>query len=130
MSLDPSMTANGTSGNPAASSSGSTGAPSGASPSGAAGGGGGMSSGMTDTYNFLRGGWPTNSNGIVTFNTVYPGFCKCFEWSIKVLLTDWCHRYWTHDPHPYNGSYQHYVQFEWHIYLALGFTRARRANVL
>ncbi|KAG8786662.1 hypothetical protein FRC20_004790 [Serendipita sp. 405] len=53
----------------------------GAMPSGGGGGdaqggtGGGVASAsMTDSYNFLRGGWPTNDAGIVTFNSVYPGF--------------------------------------------------------
>lgn len=65
------------SGGGAAPSSGSGGATpsgggSGAAPSGG-GGGGGMSV-KTDGYNFLRGGWQTNENGIVTFNTIFPGF--------------------------------------------------------
>lgn len=47
----------------------------GAAPSGGGGDGtGGVSSGMTDSYNFLRGGWQTNENGIVTFKTIFPGF--------------------------------------------------------
>lgn len=29
----------------------------------------------TDNLNFLRGAWQTNDQGIVTFNTIYPGFC-------------------------------------------------------
>lgn len=70
MSLDQSMTASGTDGGPAASASGSAGAPG----AGGDGAGGVQSSSMTDSYNFLRGGWPTNANGIVTFNTIYPGF--------------------------------------------------------
>ncbi|KAG8816478.1 hypothetical protein FRC17_000324 [Serendipita sp. 399] len=41
---------------------------------GGGGGGGVQSSAMTDGYNFLRGGWPTNDAGIVTFTSVYPGF--------------------------------------------------------
>lgn len=49
----------------------------GAAPSGGGGDGtGGVSSGMTDSYNFLRGGWQTNENGIVTFKTIFPGFCE------------------------------------------------------
>jgi len=31
---------------------------------------------MTDGNNFLRGGWPTNEHGIVTFNTIFPGYCE------------------------------------------------------
>ncbi|CAE6458820.1 unnamed protein product, partial [Rhizoctonia solani] len=45
----------------------------GAAPTGA--GGGGMSStGMTDQFTFLRGGWATNSEGIVEFKSIYPGY--------------------------------------------------------
>lgn len=29
-----------------------------------------------DNENFLRGGWQTNAHGIVTFRTIYPGFCQ------------------------------------------------------
>lgn len=50
-------------------------APSGAAPSGGGGGGGGSASKIYEE-NFLRGGWQTNSNGLVEFLTVYPGFCK------------------------------------------------------
>lgn len=47
----------------------------GAAPSGGGGNGtGGASASMTDGYNFLRGGWQTNENGIVTFKTIFPGF--------------------------------------------------------
>ena len=59
-------------GNSSTSMSGSSLAPSG----GGGDGMGGMSATMTDSYNFLRGGWPTNENGIVTFNTIFPGYCK------------------------------------------------------
>jgi hypothetical protein len=45
-------------------------APSAAAPSGAVG-----NTAMTDSFTFLRGGWETNSNGIVNFNTIYPGYC-------------------------------------------------------
>jgi hypothetical protein len=31
---------------------------------------------ITDGNNFLRGGWETNKNGIVTFNTIFPGYCE------------------------------------------------------
>ncbi|CUA68574.1 hypothetical protein RSOLAG22IIIB_13751 [Rhizoctonia solani] len=44
-----------------------------AAPTGAPGGGGG-STGMTDQLSFLRGGYATNSEGMVEFSTVYPGF--------------------------------------------------------
>ncbi len=47
----------------------------GAAPSGGGGGGGGSASKVYND-NFLRGGWQTNSNGLVEFLTVYPGFCK------------------------------------------------------
>lgn len=66
MSIDPAATASMSMGGGGTPPDGSTG--------GGGDGGGGMSSAMTDNYNFLRGGWQTNENGIVTFNTVFPGF--------------------------------------------------------
>ncbi|KAB5590140.1 hypothetical protein CTheo_6405 [Ceratobasidium theobromae] len=42
-------------------------------PTGGAGGGGGSTS-MTDQESFLRGGYATNSEGMVEFFTTYPGF--------------------------------------------------------
>lgn len=65
---------------PSASASSGGAAPS-AGPSGSGnftggGGDGGGSASKTDDTNFLRGGWPTNDEGIVTFNTMYPGFCE------------------------------------------------------
>ncbi|KAG8727480.1 hypothetical protein FRC11_013073, partial [Ceratobasidium sp. 423] len=44
-----------------------------AMPTGAPGGGGGSTS-MTDQLSFLRGGYATNSQGMVEFSTKYPGF--------------------------------------------------------
>jgi hypothetical protein len=38
--------------------------------------GGPGSSGMSDQNTFLRGGVPTNENGVLEFKTIYPGFCK------------------------------------------------------
>ncbi|QRV72882.1 intradiol ring-cleavage dioxygenase [Ceratobasidium sp. AG-Ba] len=38
------------------------------------GGPGGPSQNMTDQLTFLRGGAPTNENGILEFKTIYPGF--------------------------------------------------------
>ena len=80
MSIDPSASGS-------MSMGGGGAVPSGASPSGGGGGGGdgtaGMSSGMTDSYNFLRGGWQTNDAGIVTFNTIFPGFCKSNVWIVQ-----------------------------------------------
>ncbi|KDN36946.1 hypothetical protein RSAG8_10480, partial [Rhizoctonia solani AG-8 WAC10335] len=46
----------------------------GAAPTGGAGGGGMGSTGMTDQLTFLRGGWPTNSEGMVEFKSGYPGY--------------------------------------------------------
>ncbi|KAJ1308180.1 hypothetical protein OPQ81_003895 [Rhizoctonia solani] len=46
----------------------------GAAPTGGAGGGGMGSTSMTDQLTFLRGGWPTNSEGIVEFKSIYPGY--------------------------------------------------------
>ncbi|KAF8604396.1 aromatic compound dioxygenase [Ceratobasidium sp. AG-I] len=45
-------------------------------PTGAPGGGGdiGGSTNMTDQLTFLRGGYPTNSEGMVEFQSVYPGY--------------------------------------------------------
>ncbi|CAE6417760.1 unnamed protein product [Rhizoctonia solani] len=45
-----------------------------AAPTGGAGGGGGGSTSMTDQESFLRGGYATNSEGMVEFFTTYPGF--------------------------------------------------------
>ncbi|CAE6450257.1 unnamed protein product [Rhizoctonia solani] len=45
-----------------------------AMPTGGAGGGGGGSTSMTDQASFLRGGYATNSEGMVEFFTTYPGF--------------------------------------------------------
>ncbi|CAE6481167.1 unnamed protein product [Rhizoctonia solani] len=45
-----------------------------AMPTGGAGGGGGGSTSMTDQESFLRGGYATNSEGMVEFLTTYPGF--------------------------------------------------------
>ncbi|CAE6403041.1 unnamed protein product [Rhizoctonia solani] len=45
-----------------------------AMPTGGAGGGGGGSTSMTDQESFLRGGYATNSEGMVEFFTTYPGF--------------------------------------------------------
>ncbi|CEL62341.1 hypothetical protein RSOLAG1IB_10394 [Rhizoctonia solani AG-1 IB] len=45
-----------------------------AAPTGGAGGGGGGSTSMTDQESFLRGGYATNSEGMVEFLTTYPGF--------------------------------------------------------
>ncbi|KAF8331460.1 Intradiol ring-cleavage dioxygenase [Cantharellus anzutake] len=52
--------------------SGNTGAP----PSNSTGSGGGnpANTAMSDELSFLRGGWPTNKNGVVEMSTVYPGF--------------------------------------------------------
>ncbi|CAE6443164.1 unnamed protein product [Rhizoctonia solani] len=44
-----------------------------AMPTGTPGGGGGSTS-MSDQLTFLRGGYATNSEGMVEFSTVYPGF--------------------------------------------------------
>ena len=33
---------------------------------------------MTDRNTFLRGGIPTNENGILEFKTIYPGFCMSY----------------------------------------------------
>ncbi|EUC55711.1 protocatechuate-dioxygenase beta subunit protein, putative [Rhizoctonia solani AG-3 Rhs1AP] len=44
-----------------------------AAPTGTSGGGGGSTS-MTDQLSFLRGGYATNSEGMVEFSSVYPGF--------------------------------------------------------
>ncbi|CCO33592.1 hypothetical protein BN14_07676 [Rhizoctonia solani AG-1 IB] len=46
----------------------------GAAPTGGAGGGGMPSTSMTDQLTFLRGGWPTNSEGMVEFKSIYPGY--------------------------------------------------------
>ncbi|CAE6471234.1 unnamed protein product [Rhizoctonia solani] len=46
----------------------------GAAPTGSAGGGGMGSTSMTDQLTFLRGGWPTNSEGMVEFKSIYPGY--------------------------------------------------------
>ncbi|QRV87752.1 DDE family endonuclease [Ceratobasidium sp. AG-Ba] len=43
-------------------------------PPGGPGGPGGPSQNMTDQLTFLRGGAPTNENGILEFKTIYPGF--------------------------------------------------------
>ncbi|KAG9048970.1 hypothetical protein FS842_000273 [Serendipita sp. 407] len=69
---------------PPTDASGSTGGPptqtgSGAMPSGSGqpgggGGGGGGSSSKANGDNFLRGGLPADSNGIVEMTTLYPGF--------------------------------------------------------
>jgi len=53
------------------------------------GGGGGGNATMTDNFNFLRGGWQTNDQGIVTFNTIYPGFCE------RILLSVYTHLTWS-----------------------------------
>ncbi|KAG8732354.1 hypothetical protein FRC11_014230 [Ceratobasidium sp. 423] len=45
----------------------------GAAPTGGAGGGMASTS-MTDQLTFLRGGWPTNSEGMVEFKSIYPGY--------------------------------------------------------
>lgn len=78
-------------------------------PSGTGGdGGGGMSSSMTDSYNFLRGGWQTNENGIVTFNTIFPGFCKSPTLPLVfVFLT--LYRYWSYYSYPYYGASKRFV---------------------
>ncbi|KAG8782981.1 hypothetical protein FRC12_020252 [Ceratobasidium sp. 428] len=41
---------------------------------GAGGGGGGGSTSMSNQDSFLRGGYPTNSQGMVEFTTTYPGY--------------------------------------------------------
>ncbi|KAG8719914.1 hypothetical protein FRC09_010401 [Ceratobasidium sp. 395] len=47
----------------------------GAAPTGAPGaGGGGGSTSMSNQDTFLRGGYPTNSEGMVEFTTTYPGY--------------------------------------------------------
>ncbi|KAG9091098.1 hypothetical protein FRC07_011933 [Ceratobasidium sp. 392] len=46
----------------------------GAAPTGAPGAGGGGSTSMSNQDTFLRGGYPTNSEGMVEFTTTYPGF--------------------------------------------------------
>ncbi|QRW15659.1 intradiol ring-cleavage dioxygenase [Rhizoctonia solani] len=46
----------------------------GAAPTGGAGGGGMGSTSMTDQLTFLRGGWATNSEGMVEFKSIYPGY--------------------------------------------------------
>ena len=50
-----------------------SGVPSG-TPDGGAGGPGGASSPLERNETFGRGGWPTNSNGIVELTTIYPGY--------------------------------------------------------
>ena len=51
---------------------GSSAMPTGSMSPGGGGGGGGTS--MSDDSTFLRGGWPTDGNGIVEFLTKFPGF--------------------------------------------------------
>jgi len=52
----------------------------------------------TDTFNgtetWLRGGWYTDANGIVEFNTIYPGF------------------YWTRTPHVHLMVHKDWSQSE------------------
>lgn len=48
---------------------------------------------MTDQNTFLRGGVPTNENGILEFKTIYPGFCESLMTTLGLLggmITDWC----------------------------------------
>ncbi|KAG8962858.1 hypothetical protein FRC03_003701 [Tulasnella sp. 419] len=57
---------------------------------GPGGGGGGGSSGMSDHNTFLRGGWPTNSAGLVEMVTVYPGYYTGRTTHIHMMVhTDW-----------------------------------------
>jgi hypothetical protein len=80
-----------------------------AAPSGGGDGMGGTSSATTDSYNFLRGGWQTNENGIVTFNTIFPGFCELQLNSIEMKKLILFNRYWPCD------SYSHYGTSKYHI---------------
>jgi protocatechuate 3,4-dioxygenase beta subunit len=70
---------------------------------------GGMSSAMTDSYNFLRGGWQTNDNGIVTFNTIFPGFCESQLNSIKMKKLILFNRYRPYDSYSYHGSSKYHI---------------------
>jgi len=66
---------------------------------------------LTDNSTWLRGGWPTNENGMVGLTTIYPGYYEGRSIHVHVMV----HHNWTANDNgtlvSHSGTVQHTGQF-------------------